>query len=157
MLFSAFDQPDERFCVAQSADHGRVDGPAADLNGEFLDPLQAADAGVADLLERRIGALCQTAEGCFCDAAAGAEDHAAAGADGERGVGGRGLQICKLDPQLPDHGGQLLGGEDGIDVRLPVSDEFLPLGLHLLCRTRHDGHVEGLQAAFLVGGLIVFL
>ena len=149
MLFSAFDQPDERFCVAQSADHGRVDGLAADLNGEFLDPLQAADAGVTDLLERRIGALCQTAEGRLCDAAAGA--------DGERGVGGRGLQICKLDPQLPDHGGQLLGGEDGIDVRLPVSDEFLPLGLHLLCRTRHDGHVEGLQAAFLVGGLIVFL
>ena len=104
-----------------------------------------------------ISALCQTAEGCFCDAAAGAEDHAAAGADGERGVGGRGLQICKLDPQLPDHGGQLLGGEDGVDVRLPVPDEFLPLGLHLLCRTRHDGHVEGLQAAFLVGGLIVFL
>lgn len=62
VLFSAFNQPDERFCVAQSADHGRVDGPAADLNGEFLDPLQAADAGVADLLERRIGALCQTAE-----------------------------------------------------------------------------------------------
>ena len=64
VLFSAFDQLDQLLCVAQSADHGRVDGLAADLNGEFLDPLQAADAGVTGLLERRLGARCQTAEGC---------------------------------------------------------------------------------------------
>ena len=55
MLFAAFNEPDQIFGVAQSADHGGVDGASADFNGKLLGSLNTPDAGILDLLQRRVG------------------------------------------------------------------------------------------------------
>src|SRR5574344_1844436 len=51
-------------------------------------------------------------------------------------------KIGKKDTRLPKHMGKLFGCNYSVDIGYSVLFELFPLGLELLCSTRHDRHMK---------------